>query len=50
MITFLNVYAPPSTDWVFYKHIFDIMATETEGILVCGGDLNIRLNEKLDSS
>ena len=32
------------------KQIFYIMASEAEGILKYGGDLNIRLNKKLDSS
>lgn len=50
MVTLLNVYAPPNSEWDFYKHIFDIMASEAEGTLICGGDFNVRLLEKLDSS
>lgn len=26
------------------------MTTKSQGILICGGDLNIRLNPKIDSS
>ena len=47
LITLLNVYAPPNSDW---RQIFDIMTSEAEGVLICGGDLNVRLNDKLDSS
>lgn len=50
MITLLNVYAPPNSEWDFYRQIFDIMASEGEGTLICGGDFNIKLNDKLDSS
>lgn len=46
----LNVYVPPGSDWSLYKHIVDLMRTKSQGILICGGDFNIRLNPKLDSS
>lgn len=49
-ITLLNVYAPPGSDISFFRKIINIMVTETEGLLICGGDLNIHLNPKLDSS
>lgn len=48
-ITFFCVYAPPGSDWVFYKELFELMVSETEGMLICGGDMNVRLF-KLDSS
>ena len=48
-ITILNVYAPPGSDWLFYRSIFDLMV-DSQGLTVCGGDFNIRLNPKLDSS
>lgn len=48
-ITLLNVYAPPGSDFVFYRKMFDLM-TEAIGILICGGDWNIRLNPRLDGS
>lgn len=44
------MYAPPGSDWSFYKHIFDLMATNAQGITICGGDFNVRLNPRLDSS
>lgn len=50
LVTLLNVYAPPNSDWSFYKRMFDIMTSDAEGVLICGGDLNVRLNDKLDSS
>lgn len=45
-----NVYAPPNSDWDFYRKIFDIMTLEAKGIFICGGDFNMKLNGKLDSS
>ena len=50
LITILNIYAPPGSQWQFYKQMFDLMATETQGILIGGGDLNVRLNPKLDET
>lgn len=50
LTTILNVYAPPGSVWKFYKYIFELVTVEAEGILVLGGDLNIRLNPTLDSS
>lgn len=49
-ITLLNIYAPPGSDLNFFKKIINLMVTETEGFLICGGDLNIRLQPDLDSS
>ena len=37
-ITILNVYAPPGSDWVFYRNIFDLMV-DSQGTVVCGGGL-----------
>lgn len=37
-ITILNVYAPPGSDWLFYRNIFDLMV-----------DFNFRLDPNLDS-
>ena len=50
LITLLNVYIPPGSDWLFYKKIFEMMTTKSQGTLICGGDFNIRLNPRLDSS
>lgn len=49
-ITLLNVYAPPGSDINFFQKITNIMVTKTEGLLIGGGDLNIHLQPKLDSS
>lgn len=48
-ITLLNVYAPPGSEWLFYKNIFDMMAN-SQGVVICGGDFNFKLNPILDSS
>lgn len=49
IITICNIYAPPGSDFAFYRNIFDLMIGGT-GVVICGGDLNIRLNPKQDSS
>lgn len=48
-ITVCNVYAPPGSKLSFYRKIIDLMI-EGKGIVICGGDWNIRLNPNLDSS
>ena len=50
IITLLNIYAPPGSDMGFFQKIIDIIITKTEGLLICGGDLNIHLQPQLDSS
>lgn len=50
LVTILNVYAPPGSDWMFYRQMFDLITTEGEGTLIWGGDLNLRLNPQLDCS
>lgn len=49
MVTFFSIYAPPGSDWTFYKKIFDMMSADAHGVLICGGDMNIRLS-KMESS
>ncbi len=49
-VTLLNVYAPPSSNKTFYKRIFDLIAFQSAGVLICAGDLNIILNPKLDTA
>ncbi len=48
-ITLCNIYAPPENDFSFYRKIFDVILRDT-GVVLCGGDFNIRLNSKSDSS
>jgi len=50
LVSLLNIYAPPGSDWTFYRQLFDLMASEGEGVLIAGGDLNQRLDPKLDTS
>lgn len=49
MVTLFSIYAPPGSDWTFYKKLFDLMYTEAQGVLICRGDMNIRLS-KMESS
>lgn len=50
LVTFLNVYAPPSSEWSFFKQVFELLLSEAQGTLICGGDFNVRLNPILDAS
>lgn len=50
LVTLLNIYAPPGSDISFFQKITEMMITETEGLLLCGGDLNVHLQPKLDCS
>lgn len=49
-VTLCNIYAPPGSDIAFYRKIFNLIATETYGTLICAGDLNMLLNLKLDTT
>lgn len=40
LVTFANIYAPPESDRKFFKSLFDIIPSESEGILVCAGNWN----------
>lgn len=50
LVTLVNVYVPPNSDQAFLKSLFEIIALENEGILVCAGDFNMILNAKLDTT
>jgi exonuclease III len=49
-VTLFNVYAPPGSNKSFFKKIFELMVKETQGTLILGGDFNIQLQPKLDTS
>ena len=49
MVTLVNVYAPPESTKCFFKTLFDTIAIETEGILICG-DYNVVMNHNLDTT
>ncbi len=48
-VTSFNIYATPCSNIAFFQNIFQIIASETQGILICGSDLNIHLQPELDS-
>ena len=50
LVTFINVYAPPDSVMCFFMNLFKVIAQETEGILICGGDLNTTLDQNLDTT
>lgn len=49
-VTLLNVYAPQGSNKLFFKKIFELIVMETQGTLIYGGDLNVQLQPKLDTS
>lgn len=50
LVTLLNVYVPPNSEWKFFKTFFDLIISEVQVFLICGGDFNLRLDPNLDSS
>lgn len=49
-VTLVNVYIPQGQDNSGIREMFDLIASEASGVLICGGDWNIQLQRKLDSS
>lgn len=50
LISFINAYAPPGSDWSFYKKITELAATKSQEVIIFAVDFNIRLNPNLNSS
>lgn len=50
LVKLIRIYAPLDGDKVFFKKLFEVTVQEKEGILICGGDLNITLNQNLDTT
>ena len=50
LVTLVNVYAPPESDKSFFKCLFDDIIAEAGGVLVCGGDLNVIRDHKMDTT
>lgn len=48
--TLVNIYdhLPPESDKCFFKYLLDFIAAETEGVCICGGDLNLIMDHQLD--
>jgi len=49
-VTLINLYAPPGDTKSLFKKIFDLIATESYGTLIFGGDLNVHLQPLLDTT
>lgn len=49
-VTLVNVYLPPGQDNSCIKEMFQLIASEASGVLLCGGDWNMQLQPQLDSS
>lgn len=50
LTTLFCVYLPPQSNQSILKKIFDLLSTETQGVLICAGDFNTVTNRKLDTS
>lgn len=37
MVTLINVFSPPDSEKTFFETLFDIIALEMEGALICRG-------------
>ncbi len=44
------MYRPPGQDRTLINRIYDLIATEVSGVLICGGDWNVQLHPNLDST
>uniref|UniRef100_A0A667Z4X2 exodeoxyribonuclease III n=1 Tax=Myripristis murdjan TaxID=586833 RepID=A0A667Z4X2_9TELE len=49
-ISLLNVYYPPEMGPEFMSEIIELLTTKCKGVIIMGGDLNLTLNPRLDSS
>ncbi len=49
-VTLFNIYAPPGSTISFFRKVFDLIASEIYGTLICAGDFNKLLNPLLDTS
>lgn len=50
LVTLVNIYAPPESDKSFFKSLFNVVAQETEGVLILGGNFNVLINPRLDTT
>ena len=50
LVTLVNIYAPPESDKCFFKNMFDNIAVEMKGLLIAGGDTNVVLCDKKDTT
>ncbi len=49
-VTLFNVYAPPGSYKSYIEKLYDLIATESYGTLICSGDQNVQLQPKLDTT
>ncbi len=49
-VTLVNVYIHPDQDNSCIREIFQLIASEPSGVLICGGDWNTQMQPRLDSS
>lgn len=50
LVTLVNIYAPSGSNKTFFKSLFDIIVKESEGVCIWGVDLNVILNQALDTT
>lgn len=49
-VTLFNIYAPPGSPMSFFKKVFDLLALEKHGPMICAGDFNLLMNPTLDTT
>lgn len=49
-VSLLNVYYPPESSPKFMSEIIELLMTKCKGITLMGGDMNLTINSRLDSS
>lgn len=45
-VTLVNIYIPPESGKKVFKTLFDVLAVESKGTLICGGDLHKHIIER----
>ena len=50
IVTLLNVYVPPESGKQFFKTLSAIIASESEGTMICAGDFNVILDRRIDTT
>uniref|UniRef100_A0AAR2K515 exodeoxyribonuclease III n=1 Tax=Pygocentrus nattereri TaxID=42514 RepID=A0AAR2K515_PYGNA len=49
-ITLFNIYVPPNSNKAFFHIILDLLASKSKATLICGGDFNLVLSHRLDTT
>uniref|UniRef100_A0A8C1NZZ5 Endonuclease/exonuclease/phosphatase domain-containing protein n=1 Tax=Cyprinus carpio TaxID=7962 RepID=A0A8C1NZZ5_CYPCA len=50
LVTLINVYDPPGERVALMKRILCLLMSEAKGLTIMGGDLNLEMNQKIDTT